>query len=108
MLDEAHATGVLGSHGGGLVEHYKDLGQILPQKVPLLMGTLSKSLGSFGGFVASSKEIRDYLINKCRPFIFSTALPPSAVGAALASLNLIKHDDSLRKKLWANVHHFTA
>ena len=108
MLDEAHATGVLGSHGGGLVEHYKDLGQILPQKVPLLMGTLSKSLGSFGGFVASSKEIRDYLINKCRPFIFSTALPPSAVGAALASLNLIKHDDSLRKKLWDNVHHLSA
>ena len=109
MLDEAHATGVLGSHGGGLIEHYKDLGQIiLPPKVSLLMGTLSKSLGSFGGFVASSKEIRDYLINKCRPFIFSTALPPSAVGAALASLNLIKHDDSLRKKLWDNVHHLSA
>lgn len=103
MLDEAHATGVMGSRGGGLVEYFQDRGEVHPDEVGLLMGTLSKALGSFGGFIASSSLVRDYLINKCRSFIFSTALPPSAVGAALASLEIVRLQPSLREKLWKNV-----
>ena len=66
------------------------------------MGTLSKALGSFGGFVACSRSMRDFLINKCRSFIFSTALPPSAVGAARASLDIVQRDCELREKLRRN------
>ena len=103
MLDEAHATGVMGSRGGGLVEHFQDRGEIHPAKIELLMGTLSKALGSFGGFVTCDSPVRDYLVNKSRPFIFSTALPPAAVGAALGSLELIRPPSEAREKLWNNI-----
>ncbi len=103
MLDEAHATGVMGSKGGGLVEYFQDRGEIHPAKIELLMGTLSKALGSFGGFVACASSVRDYLVNKSRPFIFSTALPPGAAGAALASLELIRPPSAAREKLWNNI-----
>ena len=103
MLDEAHATGVLGSRGGGLVEHYQDRGAARPDEIELLMGTLSKALGSFGGFVACSGAVRDYLINKCRPFIFATALPPAVAGAALAGLELIRPPSKVRERLLSNM-----
>ena len=103
MLDEAHATGVLGSRGGGLVEHFQESGAARPEEIELLMGTLSKALGSFGGFVACSATMRDYLINRCRPFIFATALPPAVVGAALASLELIRPPSEVRERLRSNV-----
>jgi 7-keto-8-aminopelargonate synthetase-like enzyme len=67
------------------------------------MGTLSKALGSFGGFVACDSLMKDYLINKSRSLIFSTALPPSAVGAARASLNIVRQEPAIRRRLWANV-----
>ncbi len=104
ILDEAHATGVLGNGGRGLVEYFVERGEIADYKetVDIEMGTLSKALGSFGGFVACSRSMRDFLINKCRSFIFSTALPPSAVGAARASLRIIQQDSSLREKLRCN------
>lgn len=103
MLDEAHATGVLGSRGGGLVEHFQDRGEARPEEIELLMGTLSKALGSFGGFVACSGSVRDYLINKCRPFIFATALPPAVAGAALAGLELIRPPSEVRERLRRNM-----
>ncbi len=103
MLDEAHATGVLGSRGGGLVEHFQESGAARPEEIELLMGTLSKALGSFGGFVACSASTRDYLINRCRPFIFATALPPAVVGAALAGLELIRPPSEVRERLWSNM-----
>lgn len=103
MLDEAHATGVLGSRGGGLVEYFQDRGAACPKEIELLMGTLSKALGSFGGFVACSVAVRDYLINKCRPFIFATALPPAVAGAALASLELIRPPSKVRERLLSNM-----
>lgn len=83
VVDEAHATGLLGPTGAGLVEH-----QGLRGKVPLVMGTLGKALGSFGAFVACSRELREHLINTCRGFIFSTALPPPSVGAALEAVRI--------------------
>ena len=103
MLDEAHATGVLGSRGGGLVEYFLERGAARPQEVELLMGTLSKALGSFGGFVACSASMRDYLINRCRPFVFATALPPAVLGAALASLELIRPPSEVRESLRSNM-----
>jgi len=104
VLDEAHATGVLGRRGRGIWEHFADLGFKRPRKqgIDVEMGTLSKALGSFGGFVACSRSMRDFLINKCRSFIFSTALPPSAVGAARASLDIVQRDCELREKLRRN------
>ena len=106
VLDEAHATGVLGSRGRGVYEHFADLGLMERRQgsIDVAMGTLSKALGSFGGFVACSRSMRDFLINKCRSFIFSTALPPSAVGAARASLNIVQQDRGLREKLWRNTN----
>jgi 8-amino-7-oxononanoate synthase len=104
MLDEAHATGILGRGGRGAIEHFEDLGGIKKTMhcVDVEMGTLSKALGSFGGFVACDRSMRDFLINKSRPFIFSTALPPASVGAARASLAIVRQESAIRKKLWEN------
>ena len=104
MLDEAHATGVLGSTGRGTIEHFVERGQLVAGKqyVDLAMGTLSKALGSFGGFVACSASLRELLINKARSFIFATALPPSAAGAALESLRLVGEESQRRDSLWKN------
>jgi len=104
MLDEAHATGVLGSTGSGIVEHFVERGGLAPDKdcVDVAMGTLSKALGSFGGFVACSAHMREFLINKARSFIFATALPPSAVGAALESLQLLSEEPFHLESLWKN------
>jgi 8-amino-7-oxononanoate synthase len=104
MLDEAHATGVLGSTGRGIVEHFVERGRLTAGEdcVDVAMGTLSKALGSFGGFVACSADLREFLINKARSFIFATALPPSAAGAALESLQLLSEEPFHRVSLWKN------
>ncbi len=85
MADEAHATGLLGPTGGGLAEL-----QGVKGRVPLLMGTLGKSLGSFGAFMCTTERMRNHLINTARGFIFSTALPPAAVGASLEATRLAR------------------
>ncbi len=87
MVDEAHATGVLGPRGAGAVERFG-----LEGRVPVLMGTLSKALGSVGGFVAGSRALVDFLRNRARGFIFTTALPPAAAGAALAALDIVERE----------------
>ena len=91
MVDEAHSTGVLGTGGRGIRQHYVDLGLLPPGKdcIDIDMGTLSKALGSQGGYVACSHPIRDFLVNKCRSFIFDTALAPGAAGAALEALRIV-------------------
>lgn len=81
MVDEAHASGLLGPNGAGLAAHQG-------VRVPLVMGTLGKALGAFGAFVACAEALRDHLLNTARGFIFSTALPPTVVGAALEGLRL--------------------
>lgn len=98
MIDEAHATGVLGAGGRGLEEHFGLEGQ-----VDIVMGTLSKALGSLGGFVAGSAELIDYLKNKARSFIYTTALPASACAAALMALELIEADEALIETLRQNL-----
>lgn len=101
MVDEAHATGIFGKNGSGVVEK-----EGLVDRVDLIMGTFSKALGSFGAYVACSHNIKHYLINACRSFIYSTALPPSVVAANLASLDIVKEEPFRRKILLENADFF--
>jgi 8-amino-7-oxononanoate synthase len=94
MLDEAHATGVLGPGGGGLAQA---LG--LTAGVDIHMGTLSKALGSLGGFVAGERRLIDYLHNRARSFIYTTALPPPVLGAIQAALAIVKQEPEKRLRL---------
>ncbi len=94
VLDEAHATGVLGPNGEGALAA---LG-LDPEGI-VIVGTLSKALASAGGFVASSATVIDYLVNRSRPFIFNTALPPASVGAALTALDIVAAEPERRARL---------
>ncbi|MFH1753033.1 MAG: aminotransferase class I/II-fold pyridoxal phosphate-dependent enzyme, partial [Candidatus Omnitrophota bacterium] len=97
MVDEAHATGIFGARGSGLVEE-----DGLEERVDLVMGTFGKALGGFGAYLASTKEVIEYLINFCRSFIYSTALPPSTVAVDRASVEIIKEEPWRRKVLLEN------
>ncbi|MDO8663089.1 MAG: 8-amino-7-oxononanoate synthase [Candidatus Omnitrophota bacterium] len=101
MVDEAHATGIFGRNGSGVVEE-----EGLVNRVDLLMGTFSKALGGYGGYLAASKRITGYLVNTARSFIYSTALPPSAIAANLAAIEIIKNEPWRRKDLLENVRYF--
>ncbi len=103
-LDEAHATGVFGKHGAGLVEELQlsnQLGNCLIQ-----MGTLGKALGCFGAYVAGPKIIIDYLIHRARSFIYTTALPPAVAETSLESLKMVTESTDRRKLLWERVKQF--
>ena len=97
MVDEAHATGVFGAGGSGLVEE-----EGLQGEVDFIMGTFSKALGSFGAYLGCSSKIKSYLVNKCRSFIYSTALPPSVICANIKSIELVKAEPFRRKQLIEN------
>jgi 8-amino-7-oxononanoate synthase len=103
MLDDAHGTGVLGEQGGGTSEHFGLKG---PDGVDIEIGTLGKALGSFGAYVVGSRDLREYLINRSRSFIFTCALAPSALAAAIAALEVLQQEPGHRQRLWANVRHF--
>lgn len=96
-VDEAHATGVFGERGAGLCEHFG-----LEGRVDVVMGTLSKALGSVGGYVAGGEWLRRYLIHRSRTFIYTTGPAPAASAAALAALEVIERSGAARRKLWAN------
>ncbi len=100
-LDDAHATGVLGENGGGTAAYFGCSNTRLIQ-----MGTFSKALGGFGGFVAGTEDLIHLLINKARPFIYTTALPASVLASALAALELLQSDPSLIQQLWRNRAYF--
>ena len=97
MVDEAHATGVFGPHGGGLVE---ELG--LTEEVDIQMGTLGKALGCVGAFVAGSHELIDWLVNRARSFIYTTAIPPAVAASVLAALDIVEQEPERRRWLWDN------
>jgi glycine C-acetyltransferase/8-amino-7-oxononanoate synthase len=94
LLDDAHGTGVLGPNGRGCLEHFGLDGEHVVQ-----MGTLSKALGSFGAYVAGRRVLIDYLINRCRPFIYTTALPPAVAAAAAAAIECVAAEPERRARL---------
>ena len=94
MVDETHATGIFGKNGSGIVEQ-----EGLEKETDLIMGTFSKALGGFGAYLATSRKIIEYLINTCRSFIYSTALPPAIIACNLASIELIKEESYRRVNL---------
>lgn len=98
VIDDAHATGVLGESGRGSLEHFRMEGH--PSVIQ--MGTLGKALGSFGAFVTAGQEIVDLLISRARPFIYTTAPPPSVCAAATKAIDIIDKDQGLIRKLWEN------
>ena len=97
MVDEAHATGAVGPGGRGSVSAAG-----LSGEVDVVVGTLGKALGSYGAYACAGAEIVDFLVNSARPFIFSTALPPAAMGAALAALSVLESEPELVERLQAN------
>jgi glycine C-acetyltransferase len=98
MVDEAHATGVAGPNGAGVAAK---LG--LGERIPIQMGTLGKALGGFGAYVAGSRALRELLVNRCRSFIFTTALPPAVLAAAIAAIDLLHQEPQRRLALWHNI-----
>jgi 8-amino-7-oxononanoate synthase len=102
MVDDAHGLGVIGEHGGGLLEYY-GLNQ---DDVPVLMGTLGKGFGTFGAFVAGSDVLIETLIQKARTFIYTTALPAAVAEATRASLKIVITDNWRRDKLKRLVERF--
>lgn len=103
IIDDAHATGVLGKNGYGSLEHFG-----LNDKDIIQMGTYSKALGSFGAYIACPEIVRKYLINKARAFIYTTALPPSVIAASIAAIKIIQEDNELSNRLWENARLFRA
>src|SRR5256886_17226792 len=95
VVDDAHGTGVMGATGRGTVEHFGLEGRPLVQ-----MGTLSKALGGLGGFIAGSRDLIEYLVNRARAFIYTTALPPALAAAAIAALDVIEDEPERRERVW--------
>ena len=103
MVDDAHASGVLGRNGRGTIDHFGVHG-----RVHIQVGTLSKAIGSLGGYVCGSRELIDFLYHRARPFLFSTSHPPSVAATCQAAFELLDSDGGGRlvKKLWANTKFF--
>ena len=102
MVDEAHATGLFGATGAGVVAK---LG--LGDRVLVQMGTLGKALGGFGAYVAGSVAVRELLINRCRSFIFTTSLPPAVMAMAIAAIDVVRREPQRRDALWKNCRRLT-
>jgi 8-amino-7-oxononanoate synthase len=100
MVDEAHAVGVMGESGRGVVEYFGLEGQ-----VEVVMGPLSKALGGIGGYIVGSNDLITYLQNKSRSFMYTTAPPPAACAAAMAALDIIEKEPEKRQRLWENVNY---
>jgi len=101
MVDDAHSSGVLGKNGRGSVNHFG-----LDGRVALQIGTLSKGIGALGGYVACSQDMRDFLLQRARPVLFSTSHPPSIVATCIAALEILEEDSSLVERLWENTVFF--
>ncbi len=101
LVDDAHGEGVLGSHGRGIVDHFG-----LHGKVDIEVGTFSKAFGTVGGCIAGSEILIDYLKQKARPFLFSSAVTPADIAATIAAVELLEKDDSLVQQLWNNAELF--
>lgn len=103
MVDDAHASGVLGKNGAGSTSHFGLYG-----RVDIQLGTLSKALGVVGGYIAGSAALKDWLINRGRPYLFSTAHPPVVAAALIAALDIMESDPEPMRKLWDNTRWWKA
>jgi len=101
MVDDAHASGVLGKNGRGSVNHFG-----LDGRVDLQMGTLSKAIGVLGGYVAGPQTVRDFLIHRARPFLFSTSHPPGVAAACIAAIDVLLAEPERIDRLWKNTKRF--
>lgn len=100
-VDDAHGSGVLGENGRGTVDYFG-----LHGRVDFSIGTLSKAIGAIGGYVAGSRTMQDWLSHRCRPFLFSTSLPPAAVGAIIEAVKMLMESSEYTDRLWANAGFF--
>jgi glycine C-acetyltransferase len=101
FVDDAHASGVLGRNGRGSVDHFG-----LHGRVAIQVGTLSKAVGVLGGYVAGSQDLRDILIQRARPFLFSTSAPPAVAAACREAIRVMQDEPELIERLWANTRRF--
>ena len=101
MVDEAHATGVLGERGSGATEHFG-----VESRVPIVMGTLSKATGSLGGYIAGSRRLIDFIRNRVRSYIFDTSLPAPSLAASIAAIDIIENEPERRERLWNLIKRF--
>jgi glycine C-acetyltransferase len=101
MVDDAHASGVLGRNGRGTVDHFQMHG-----RVDVQVGTLSKAIGALGGYVCGSRDLIDFLYHRARPFLFSTSHPPSVAATCIAAFDVLEQEPELIEKLWANTRFF--
>src|ERR1017187_10276432 len=97
MVDDAHASGVLGRNGRGSVDHFHCHG-----RVDVQVGTLSKAIGSLGGYVSGSRDLIDYLYHRARPFLFSTSHPPSVTATCIAAFDILESEPERIQRLWDN------
>jgi 8-amino-7-oxononanoate synthase len=102
IVDDAHGLGVIGAHGGGVLEHFG----LDSDAVPVLVGTLGKAFGSFGAFVAGSAALIEFLIQKARTYIYTTALPQPVAAATRAALGIVRAESGRRERLAALVTRF--
>jgi len=103
MIDDAHASGVLGRNGRGTVDHFD-----LHGRVDVQVGTLSKAIGALGGYVATTRDTIDFLYHRARPFLFSTSHPPSVAATCLAAFEVLESEPQLIERLWTNTRIFKA
>jgi glycine C-acetyltransferase len=101
MVDDAHASGVLGRNGRGSVDHFG-----CTQSVDVQVGTLSKAIGALGGYVCGSRDLIDYLYHRARPFLFSTSHPPSVAASCIAAFDILENEPERIERLWSNTKYF--
>jgi glycine C-acetyltransferase len=97
MVDDAHASGVLGRNGRGTIDHFQQHG-----RVDVQVGTLSKAIGALGGYVCGTRDLIDYLYHRARPFLFSTSHPPSVAATCIAAFDILEQEPERIEKLWEN------
>jgi glycine C-acetyltransferase len=100
MVDDAHASGVLGRNGRGSVDHFNCHG-----RVDVQVGTLSKAIGALGGYVCGSRDLIDYLYHRARPFLFSTSHPPSVAATCIAAFDILENEPERIERLWDNTRY---
>lgn len=101
MVDDAHASGVLGRNGRGTVDHFG-----LHGRVQIQVGTLSKAMGALGGYIAGKRSLREWLVQRGRPYLFSTSHPPSVAATCIAALDVLEEEPHLINRLWDNTRYF--